>query len=700
MEYLKIFLTLVIVVCCCESLGAKGIATISEARNQCVNKSGLVKYTQLRTIGSFNYLESNSFGHIDLKDGQSAWIYGAVKFTDSLLYFHGCGRLKSNHTENSIKQKDFVLYRCVEKCRSIRTTHIGLKQLSDRYVCYCFKSTDKFTDLPLSNCTHYIPNVSSYWKNELNSNILSVYKVLTDKWVNQKSAFARECLIAKLATNRSITHEEVSCYGKPTSLNISGFVCNAVLNFKQQECNNSWDSFCYVQKSTNLSTARTHCYEVAVGKLLPRLRDNIAKNITHFNKSVSFWTGSFRAFTVTNFSDTSNNMSESCLSILRDGTRLYLDPDDCNSCKPFICSDDVFITKSATTPVRETVGQKDTSEHGRCSTTSVDQEHTSEHGRYSTTTVDQEDTSDHGRYSTTTVDQERTSEHGRYSTTSVDQEDTSDHGQYSTTTVDQERTSEHGRYSTTTVDQEDTSEHGQYSTTTVDQEYTQKTDKETNTKVAQEEFNNEYLIYVYTGSCILLLIFTSGIIVKCYRRRKLSRRRIDNSEGNNETQESCTNQTDQSPLAVTIQLNNVDINDANASSHLYCEPIMMESVSKSSDDYDHVCLKESSKKTFLNEKCDNGHIYGFPKETNMNNDYDVLNLHGTTNLPSSKQTNKFRDVDNLYGYPEDMKASDDYDTLNSRVASARHPNEQYCSFKNAGDQVGQITCNDYDVIKL
>ncbi|KAL4224947.1 hypothetical protein ACF0H5_015643 [Mactra antiquata] len=466
-------------------------------------------------------------------------------------------------------------------------SHIGIGHLTNwtTRICYCFVGY-QFTSQPPSMCTHYIPNLSTYKKNKNHTDILSVYRIHERSWTSGTTSSFYACLIAKLeTTNENIIHEELPCYAKPKSHDIGGIVCASISGELSDKLACTIEKhgryhYCYVARSFTLPSARSYCFNIS-GDLLPYFREEIKElfpNITN-----SFWTGSFRAFKVTDHADTKHVESESCLAVTRIGTRLYLDPDDCSSYKQFICSDDVLITKSATTPVRETVDEKDTSDHGRYSTTTIDQERTSEHGRYSTTSVDQEDTSDHGRYSTTTVDKERTSEHVRYSTTTVDKENTSEHGQYSTKTVDQERTSEHG----------------QYSTTTVDKEYTQKTDKETNTKVAQEEFNTEYLIYVYTGSCILLLIITSGIIVNCYRKRKLSQSRTNNSEGNNETPGSCTNQTDQSPLAVTIQLNNVDINDANASSHLYCEPIMIESVSKSSDDYDHVCLKESSKKTFL-----------------------------------------------------------------------------------------------------
>ncbi|KAL4224950.1 hypothetical protein ACF0H5_015646 [Mactra antiquata] len=515
----------------------------SEAKHHCSNISGLVNYTQLRDIGSFDYLEQDTFDRIGLQDGQSAWIYGTVKFTEPVLSFHGCGILKQNQyvPSTQIEQNYFALYRCVDMCGktdSIKSnlSHIGIGHLTNwtTRICYCFVGF-QFTSQPPSMCTHYIPNLSTYKKNENHRDILSVYRVHERSWTSGTTSSAYACLKAKLeTTNGNNMHEELPCYAKPKSHDIGGIVCANISGELSDKLACTIEKhgryhYCYVARSFTLPSARSYCFNIS-GDLLPFFRKEIKElfpNITH-----SFWTGSFRAFKVTDHADTIHVGSESCLAVTRIGTRLYLDPDDCSTRKRFVCTDDLLV---------DTVIPPNHSDPG---------------------------------------------------------------------------------------------------------------------------FNNVYIVYI----CAAVLATILSAVVAVFVIRKFgSRRKVNtspagiedaNREVNSDPNDARPNQIDQSLYAVSNQ-----VDGANKSAKV------------SSDDYDHICHKEN-KQSFA-KRPDDGNVYGYPKEFNMNAEYDVLNYHGITKVLSNVPHRATNCEGNVYGYSEGQVTSNDYDVMNCRGVNKGQPNEQY-----------------------
>jgi len=246
-----------------------------------------VRYSQLKNV--------------ELEDGESAWVAGYAKYSDSIYNHWGCYPYDNVNTiAASEKLEDRGFYQCSKFCENKNkgtldsdTFYFSLNTTS----CFCLS---KYED---------------EWKrtacSETNANGLLLYR----RRKRYSTSGIYQCALIRQSERSKWVERTSKC------LKNNNIVCVLLVN----------NSHCVVDYSTAWLGGVNVCSSHA-GFMAPYVADAF-EYITH--RETQYWLGAVSAYTE------QAGPGDACLAVTRLGDHLVLEPDDCTTINSFICADDI-----------------------------------------------------------------------------------------------------------------------------------------------------------------------------------------------------------------------------------------------------------------------------------------------------------------------------------------------------------------------
>jgi len=308
------YVTLFIATCMICKSKSEQLVSHDEAVTKCASKGELAPATwfpgvphtvSYPDVARTDVKTYSDFNNLQLGEGESAWVGGYARYGQTLAW-EGCATFSTHNMKPIMLDSKNTLYECSEKCSNKNNTFIGVKNKR----CWC------------------IVEFGNTWQRSKCENSVGVYFTLKNN-SNQRG----QCTAVKRKDKKEPFIQVQKCTNKHSS------ICAYSSLIKEDHCeklsdlkNNS--TYCLLNKSTTWTNSYDTCKHIH-GRLSPH-HDGVIR----YNGW--FWTGRFRPFNIINTYD----MSESaCLMVTRIGPDLILEPDDCVTRLPVLCTKDLVSNK-------------------------------------------------------------------------------------------------------------------------------------------------------------------------------------------------------------------------------------------------------------------------------------------------------------------------------------------------------------------
>ena len=306
-----------------------------------------------------------------LVNGESAWIEGYANFS-SFMAWSGCFRTQSAGI-NSFNIPERSLFLCAKKCvlrnksTSKATTYIGV---NDK-VCYCI--TDEQREKKLSNLAEKDRLCNKSCSNSTidscgGDGYMSVYRIIEDTKIiwGKEEPTARQCVYARKKDGRFEGYT-FSCH-TIMGLIIRGHICtqSAASSLKKETCSRIQSGICIIDGASSRQESFDDCL-AKNGILAGLFGERYA--ISLLDDNLKYWLSVYRTFEPSE----NNRVGMVCLAVTKVHDTLYLDPDNCESQKSYLCKE-----TDIPTPQESTIVSVDTSSVDRTAETTSSVDRTAE----------------------------------------------------------------------------------------------------------------------------------------------------------------------------------------------------------------------------------------------------------------------------------------------------------------------------------
>ena len=323
--------------------GPKATMSTIKAAEMC-SKSGqeLVAYKDIQEN------PSNPERVAYLVNGESAWIEGYAAFS-SFMAWSGCFRTHYVGI-NSFAISKKSLFLCAKDCvlrnksTSKATAYIGVKD----NVCYCItnEQREQISNLAENDrlCNKSCSNsaIDSCGGN----GYMSVYRIIEDTKIiwGKEEPTARQCVYVRKKDDRFEGYT-FSCHTK-MGLSIRGHICtqSAASPLKTETCNRRQSEMCIINGASSRQESFDDCLDKN-GILAGLFGEKTV--ISLLDDNLTYWLSLYRAFEP--FEIQREGMA--CLAVTSVHDTLYLDPDNCESQKSYLCKETYIPTPQESTTV-------------------------------------------------------------------------------------------------------------------------------------------------------------------------------------------------------------------------------------------------------------------------------------------------------------------------------------------------------------
>jgi len=294
----------------------------SEAVELCADKGNLVANHNFPSVDvSFtdfgpprDSVRYSQLKNVELEDGESAWVAGHAKYSDSIYNHWGCYPYDNQTTfADSDNQGHRGFYQCSEYCEKQASGTSNYDKLyfainTTKCVCLKYVVEGIRTACPKTNDDGLLLEL---YRRKKRNQTDGLYQCATIKYNSNKGNW--ETLTSKCLGNKGVLCRHIR----------QSIVCNNKTLVK--------NPYCDVGISSTWMNGVKECNNIN-GILAPRLIDVMPSTINLLNQ---YWLGSVSAYKI------HNHQGDACLSAIRVVDQLVLEPDDCNAKHKFICDTDI-----------------------------------------------------------------------------------------------------------------------------------------------------------------------------------------------------------------------------------------------------------------------------------------------------------------------------------------------------------------------